>query len=643
MNVNKDIAKSTKYLEQSYQLAGIGYWEYNLATKALYWSEQTYSIFDYPITNDPLGIDDFYTHVVPSFKDRVKRFAKLDWKNQPHTKGSVELELLNKKNETKYVEIHYCFDGNETLFGTIQDITQKKRYEQQLKTSARKSELLVDISSLFLNIYDFNKQMNLALKALGEQLNVSRVYVFENFNDNTFTRNTFEWVEKESLSQIQYLQEVNLNDLPSWNKLLTENQQIKANNIHELADDIVRILEPQQIKSILVFPLNVFGKYYGFVGFDECKYYRVWEFIETEILQAISNILSNALERKISYDEIKQSEEKFRTIVETSKDAIFITDFKGDILEVNKAAEELLGFSATELQQMNTADFESKIITGKVDKILSEIRQSQQLLFGTEMLNKEGKVISIDVRSNLMDYNGKRALLNFVRDITDREQVERKIMSAVIEAEDNERKRIAEQLHDDLAPLLSSVKIYMEIMQRSSGISLDETSLTIFNKAKDLLGESIEHTRGIAHNLMPNELVDFGLRNSIQSFCLKIQQLSNVIFHLDLEETSKAMDKNVEIIVFRIVKELVNNTLKHANASEVSIGLKAENEKFKIEYSDNGKGFDFNEVFYSGQAKGMGLSNIVGNVNSLGGKLHFDKNSDLQGTKIIIYFNYTAN
>lgn len=158
-------------------------------------------------------------------------------------------------------------------------------------------EILSDIA-LELNSRDqFETRINKTLDRIGRHTGVSRVYIFEDELGGTITSNTFEWCNTGIVPQIDKLQEIPYEVIPCWKPILLDKGLVYSENITDLPDNIRKLLEPQGILSIIVYPLYKNGKYFGFVGFDECTLKRKWELPDLELLKTISGIIGSTFGR----------------------------------------------------------------------------------------------------------------------------------------------------------------------------------------------------------------------------------------------------------------------------------------------------------------------------------------------------------
>lgn len=196
-------------------------------------------------------------------------------------------------------------------------------------------------------------------------------------------------------------------------------------------------------------------------------------------------------------------------------------------------------------------------------------------------------------------------------------------VQAVLDGETAERSRLAKDLHDGLGSMLSVVKYNLPEMK--TGVILEKESVDRFRKAVDMLDSSIQELRRVAHHMMPESLIRFGLKASLADFC---DAIPNTHFHYYGNE--ERLSSNMEILIYRSVHELVNNALKHSEADKIDVQIIQEWDRLSLVVQDNGKGFDS-----SAKYAGMGLENIKKRVESYGGKM-FISSAIGKGTEIHI-------
>lgn len=193
---------------------------------------------------------------------------------------------------------------------------------------------------------------------------------------------------------------------------------------------------------------------------------------------------------------------------------------------------------------------------------------------------------------------------------------EKKLLATqqLLKGQEEERNRFAQDLHDGLGGMLSGVKLQLGAMK--GNLILSEDQARSFNSALAKLDESISEMRRVAHNMMPEALLKFGLEQALTDYAEGMQESTGIQFNYEFHGLADRLDSSVETIVYRIVQELINNAVKHAQASEIFVQVMKLERHLTITVEDNGSGFDLTAV-----KAGSGLKNIQSRAEYLKGKL----------------------
>ena len=201
-----------------------------------------------------------------------------------------------------------------------------------------------------------------------------------------------------------------------------------------------------------------------------------------------------------------------------------------------------------------------------------------------------------------------------------RQLTNKRILTAVLRAEEKTRSDFSKELHDGLGPLLSSAKISLSTISREE---IDESRRDIFDNTLYVVDEALRSLREISNNLSPHVLSDFGLARGIKNFIDRSSALHNVKISFVTNLRSERYNSDIEVIMYRVVCELVTNSLKHSGCSEIRLSLTSAGDILELQYTDNGRGFNPQAVMDCG----MGLSNMNSRINSLNGTF------DIRSTK----------
>lgn len=201
---------------------------------------------------------------------------------------------------------------------------------------------------------------------------------------------------------------------------------------------------------------------------------------------------------------------------------------------------------------------------------------------------------------------------------------------SILKGQEEERSRLARDLHDGLGGLLSGIKFTLHTM--TGNVVLSEQNANIFTRALTQLDNAIAEMRRVAHSMMPEALFKFGLVDALSDYCEGISTSGKMKVHFQAYQINERLEHSIEVMVFRIVQELLNNALKHAEATEAYVQLSKIDNILTLSIEDNGKGFNINDLQNN---KGIGIQSIENRVAYLNGKIDI-QSADMKGTSIII-------
>lgn len=229
----------------------------------------------------------------------------------------------------------------------------------------------------------------------------------------------------------------------------------------------------------------------------------------------------------------------------------------------------------------------------------------------------------------------QRKVIRYQLKLQRMEQDQQKLLlNASIRLQEEERQRIAADLHDDAGPLLATARLYLN----ENLVNLDKTTQlqSIYN-AKQIIDDTIQLIRNISHSLMPPTLKNFGLESAVNDLFQKISGSGSMNASSRFHDYRERLQAENELIIFRVIQELVNNILKHSNASFVHLTQNTSGNKFFIRLHHDGRGItqtDFNKLNKSNV--GLGLKNIQSRLKVLHGKIFFEKDMSQTYYKVTI-------
>jgi PAS domain S-box-containing protein len=309
----------------------------------------------------------------------------------------------------------------------------------------------------------------------------------------------------------------------------------------------------------------------------------------------------------------------FNFLFDNSSDGIFLSDLNGNIIEVNRIAVEMMGYTREELINMNFRDIKSPRYKQLVGENLRKIIENKLYTYETEHLKKNGETCPVEIKSRLTEYNNKTVIVSVARNIAKRKEFEKQLLQTIIKTEEKERKRFAADLHDGLSPILSTIKLYADLLKDDD---FKQTSKKeIVTDIEDLAEMAISTAKEIANNITPNILHDFGLATAVSEFCTYVNNTQKIQIKVKTNEYQNKENKLIDTILYQAIKELINNAIKHSNAKNILLELKTKNNQIILYYKDDGKGFDVNKEINS--SNGLGLKNIINKIKTIKGTCDF--------------------
>ncbi len=328
---------------------------------------------------------------------------------------------------------------------------------------------------------------------------------------------------------------------------------------------------------------------------------------------------------------LKKAENRYKKIFQETSDAIFICDPSFLMQEVNRAGMELLAGSAGKSESLwhyfadekEKQEFEAILKRGK------SVRN-----FAMRLRNNQKRIIDCLISINKAD-DGSTNYQGIIKDVSHRKELENVVIKTILQTQEVERTRLAKDLHDSLGQQLSALIFYINTLRDNEGISPQKVT-EILGKSYDAIFNAAAELRNVCFNLMPRTLESYGLEQAIRELCSKMELSGLLNFRLTFSSQLPRFTKDIEITLFRIIQEFINNGIKHGKANIITMDFRQESDQSIIFLSDNGIGFDMNTVEISG---GMGLENVRSRLALYGGTVSI-KSQFEKGTSFEIRLNH---
>jgi PAS domain S-box-containing protein len=367
---------------------------------------------------------------------------------------------------------------------------------------------------------------------------------------------------------------------------------------------------------------------------------------ELSFLADSFNQMAQKLEENIC--ELKESEEKYSTLVENASDGIGIIQDEKYVF-ANRTFMRIMGYAEEEVAGMHYLQIAAPESVDSLRERYWGRLKGEDVPGVTEakFIAKNGEVRYLEVNAGLIEYRNRKADLVIFRDITERKEHEmslKKLSEQVFRAQEEERKRIARELHDEIGQVLAALNISIELLRKDCCFA-DENQQKKLEDMKKLVEKSIDEVHRISYNLRPYLLDNFGLVSAVRWYVKTFVTLTEIEVGLHIEGEWEKLQPAMETMIYRVIQEALTNISRHAEANWAFISLSRDSERIKITIEDNGKGFQVERDGKRGELKlirgGLGLFGIGERVSAFSG--NFSISSKLgSGTRLLIEIPFSS-
>lgn len=400
------------------------------------------------------------------------------------------------------------------------------------------------------------------------------------------------------------------------------------------------------IQSRLVVPLSVNGRVNGVLsaefrqsgGFGELET-GLLSLVGTQIAIVIENAWLSGEQRQIA-SLLAESEGKYRRLFERASDAIWANDLNGFVTVANRASAELMGDNLEEMVGTDVRKYLSSegLTTARRvrDALLSD--QPLQQPYEQHLIRKDKSEVILMVSSSLVKHGDEPPVFEHVaRDVTRERRMQdnlRYYVQQITRTQEEERNRIARDLHDDTVQALYAMTRQADNFIRGSEI-LSERTITFLRTLEDQLRSVSQGVRRFSQDLRPPMLDDLGLLSTLRWLTGNMEQRCGICTSLTVSGTERRLLQHIELAIFRIVQEALRNVEKHASATVVSVAVKFDPQQIVITIDDNGKGFELSELGDLPRVGQLGLMGMEERARLLGGSIKIQSVVN-KGTSVLI-------
>ncbi len=412
--------------------------------------------------------------------------------------------------------------------------------------------------------------------------------------------------------------------------------------------DVARQAVKQEgIRSHLVVPMKAKGRVAGTL-YVAARSVRRFLQDDVELLTAIANQIGVAADNARLYEmerlatqRLAVSERNYRGLFENAYDAIWVHDLEGDYIVANRASEKVTGYSVAELLTMNVKDFLSEEGLSRAREVKSRLMSAEPLEqpYELRMVRRDGTQAILKVTTSVVAEDGKTVgFHNIARDVTEEIRLKENLrlyLSQVTKAQEEERKRIARELHDDTIQALVVLSRQLEDAA-SGGRGMPEDKRQLLETLRQQATGIMDGVRRLTQDLRPSTLDRLGLLAGLEWLANDVSRYSGIDVKVKVGGTGRRLSPDVELTLFRIAQESLRNVWRHSEATQAEVSVDFRESKVVMIIKDNGKGFavpsSVGDLTRDGK---LGLTGMQERAGLLGGSVTFQSQPG-KGTTVTV-------
>lgn len=354
---------------------------------------------------------------------------------------------------------------------------------------------------------------------------------------------------------------------------------------------------------------------------------------EIEILMSIGEEIGVALENNRLYKEqifmaeqLRQSERNYRELFEMAHDAIWVHDMDGNIQTANEAAAKMVGYTMAELLNMNVKSFLDEEGLNVAKDVRQRLLAGEPVIqpYEQKLIRSDGSTVFLMLTTSVLTRDGNpQAFQHIARDVTEQKRMDENLrfyVQQITRAQEEERKRIARELHDDTAQQLIVLSRQLDRLMSTSPSPMKD--MTPVEKLQERVDAILDGVRRFSQDLRPSILDDLGLIPALEWLASDMTEHFNISVSVDVDGTERRFPPEKELLLFRIAQEALSNVRKHSGAQKAWITIKFVDKATVLAVRDTGKGFvppgRFSDLT---SAAKLGLAGMAERARLLGGEL----------------------
>jgi PAS domain S-box-containing protein len=626
LNLSEEISQHNVYIEKVFDNLPIGLTVNDQDNgKAVYMNRKFEEIYGWPLKG--LDVDEFFNTVYkdPDYREKIKKLVmdgiksgdpdQMTWENIHITTQTGHHRIITARN--------IPIEEQGLMVSLVSETTQSKKAERQLIESRNRYKAIFENSSVPMWEEDVSQAVNHIENLKNSGITDIELYLNENPTEIRYISALIRTVEVNKAT-LDLFKATDKNQLFEWvfNQDTADYQNLIKNEFIGFFRQLTGMEFNYSCKNLEENALHLKLSYVPAPGYEQKPNNFIVSVIDlTEIV--------------LAQKKLEEEEQKANLAIDASGLGYWEADYKLGVNRINDQWARMLEYEKDEIEQTYEG-FRKLVYPDDMKKLEVFINDNQDVI-NTDVRMKtksnQWKWIRINGRILERDEYGKALKsIGTHRDISFDKEKEKELLRSFIEGKDKERKRIARDLHDSLGQSLTAANMSFDLLLNESD-KLSSNAIDHLNTGLTHLKEAIGETRNISQNLLPRTVDDFGLIPGLKNFFSMIRKTAplEIVFYENLGEMR--LEQEIELHIYRIVQEAVNNSVKHSGCSQINIQLIIHDQTLIITIEDNGKGF--NNDLIKDEINGFGLKNIEIRSKAIAGEYNIESSPE-KGTIIII-------
>ncbi|MFZ9263492.1 MAG: PAS domain-containing sensor histidine kinase [Chitinophagaceae bacterium] len=539
------------------------------------------------------SIAEFQSLIHPNYLEK----ASVDWEELLKKNSYLDIEFMVKAADGKYhyvreVAMPRFLDNGQFLgyIGAFFDLTNEYEYKIELEDDKKRFEMVMNSSLDAIICMDLNGVITLW---------------------NPQAEKIFQWEEQEVLGK--RMSEV---IIPEQYRELHERglKHYLKTGEHKVLNKVIQIGGVRKDGAEVPLELSIIH-------------------VQSEKGDFFCSYISDITERKIANDTLKASEQKYRTLFENMTMGVMEVDNDERIIFMNAALENIVGYSFEELKGKVASEvfIKEDVKRREMEEVTSLRKQGKESVYETTLIRKDGVeaevVISgaptFDIDGSVKGSIGIHWDVTEIRKtqqalLTERIGREQQLLETKLQAEEEQRAQIGRDLHDGVGQMLAYMQLYIGLLKTNQQFGEKEVA-----QLETTVEKTLQQVRLLSRSLVPPSIRDLGLREAVIELVDSYAILKKPKFHLKIFSSSERLGNRMsieqKIMVYRVLQELISNSLKYADATNIRIKFSYMENNLLFEFEDDGKGFDMSNV-----RRGVGLGSIRSRVEYYKGTTKYE-------------------